>query len=225
MEKPELGPHSVLLRAIVGSRAHGTVMANSDTDLRTMYVVPTSHVVTMGYRPGKFKTVPGTDENAWELYRFLELSLNGNPSTLEVLLAPYETATEDGLAVRALFPHFLSRKKVGGAFRGFAQNQRNNMFSLESGRINKAVAHYLRVLYNGRELLSTGTMTVRIIDTPAGELVMQAKRGDITPSEGLRIGLEMEDEMERAFRDSVLPDEPNRDAINDYLVSVRKKNW
>lgn len=222
--QPPLPGQRILLRTVVGSRLHGTVVPTSDTDVRTVYIDRTSKVLSI-VQDEKPPKVAGADDNTWEFGHFVRLCLKGNPSTLEVLLAePYETS-EEGEQLRKLFPHFLSRKPVGGAFRGFAQRQRKDMFSLTSARINKAVSHYLRVCYNGRELLDTGTMTLRIIDSPVGKLVMDAKLGIISPEEGLEIGLQMEEQMEAAFRRSILPEQANIALVDQFQLRVRQSNW
>src|SRR5262249_32003753 len=109
---------------------------------------------------------------------------------------------------RTLFPHFLGKKPIFGAFWGFAQSEKKTLLSPHSGRTLKSGGHYLRVLFNGIELLRTGNMTVKIAATPIGSTVAAAKRGEISVEEVLRIGEQLEREFEEAERHSSLHDLP-----------------
>jgi|AGTN01.2.fsa_nt_gi Predicted nucleotidyltransferase len=214
----------LILSVTVGSRAHGTDSATSDIDTRSVYLYPTSTLVSLTPRP-RFKAGRGLDDNCWELDRFIDLSMKGNPATLEVLMVQPDTVTPEGEELRALYPHFLRKIAVWGSFKGFAKHQRVTMRSQTSKRRVSSGAHYLRVLYNGAEILRTGTMSVRIMDTPLGATVMAAKRGELSFDEVERLGAELEADLDRAYSVSTLPEEANLAAINDFLIRTRKANW
>ncbi len=215
-----------ILTSIVGSRAHGTETPDSDTDTRSIYVLPTSEIVGIDDYD-KFKENKETDTNSWELIRFINLSLNSNPNTLEVLLATPDTFMIWGEELRQLFPHFLCRRHVYNAFKGFATGQRKKLLSPDTNlaRKPKSASHYLRVLYNGIELLESGTMSVRIVDTPIGRHVLAAKRDELELAEILEIGDNLIDQIDEAFELSNLPFEPNKCRINEFLLKVRKAYW
>jgi hypothetical protein len=225
-EPPLSETHSTMLRSICGSRAHGTATATSDFDMRTVYVERTPVLLSLDYRQPKQVKVAGVDETAWELGKFLELSLRSNPTTLEVLAAPVERCTLDGKRLRELFPAFLSRQQVAMSFDGFAKNQRKLLDRVDAGDKPKALAHYLRVLFNGVELLETGQMTVRIAETPIGETVLKTKSGLIPRDTVFAIASELQANLlGRALRNSVLPEQPDRTAINEFLLRIRKDHW
>jgi predicted nucleotidyltransferase len=215
-----------LLSTIVGSRAHGTSTPTSDWDIRNVFLQPTRTILTLGGYE-KFIENPQADENSWELFHFLRLTLRNNPFTLEALAATPQMSTPEGDELRSLFPQFLSKFKVRGAFLGFATGQKKKMLSPETNynRTPKAMAHYLRVLYNGIELLRTATMTVRIIDTAIGPQVLAAKRGEMECEEVLSIGERLEREMEEAFLTSEIPDDADLGPINEFHLRLRKLNW
>jgi len=229
MNSTKLSPdnYKKLFTAIVGSRAHGTETPTSDYDTRYVMVVPTSELLSLEYS-NKFKREPVgvKDENFWELQHFMHLCLKGNPSTLEVLLAPTEFTTPEGEELRALHPKLLQRTKVYDAHRGFARSQMHQLAKTENTHdFNKAAAHYLRVLYNGIELLRNGRMTVRITDTPLGETVLRAKRGELSIAEIYALGQELQKEMDEAYANSTLPEEANLAELNEFLLRMRKQNW
>ncbi len=213
-----------LLTTVVGSILHGTNGPGSDEDVRTLFLYPTATVLSIGIdRPKDALRQPGRDLNAWELGHFLSLCTKGSPTTLEVLLAPPEVSTPEGDEIRALFPQMLSRRAVFAAFDGFARSEKKTFQSPDSDRTFKSMGHHLRVLYNGVELLRTGTMTVRIVDTPIGETVLKAKRGQLTEAEVIRLGEELRLELQAAEKVSCLPEEIDIRPINQYLLRVREK--
>jgi predicted nucleotidyltransferase len=166
------------------------------------------------------------DENFWELQHFLHLCLKGNPSTLEVLLAPTESTTPAGEELRALYPKMLQRTKVYDAHKGFARSQMHQLAKAENtDDFNKSASHYLRILYNGIELLRHGRMTVRITDTPLGETVLKARLGQLSIEEIYALGEKLQKEMDEAYANSTLPEEADLTELNEFLLRMRKENW
>lgn len=215
-----------ILSTVVGSNAHGTSGPDSDTDLRSVFIAPTDTIVGIGNYQKSIENKQA-DENAWEVAHFIYLSLRCNPSTLECLLAPPTLSTEEGEELRNLFPHFLSKKLVYGAFRGFATQQRAKMISPTTNyfRKEKASSHFLRVIYNGLELLQTGTFTIKIVDTPIGRACLEAKQGKLLFEEILQLGDDLVVKMDETYEKSNLPKEANKEVINRFLVKIRKSNW
>jgi len=221
-EKPE---QHKLFTALAGSRAHGMETATSDVDHRSAIVVPTGELLRFGASGKLVKDMDrSVDENAWELERFLHLALNGNPNVLEALVAPVVTSTSEGDELRSLFPRLLQRHKVHGAF-SFARSQKYGFAKPVHKRLNKAATHYLRVLYNGLELLRTGTMTVRVIDTDIGPFLMRVKLGEEPLDKVIATGSQLESEYEEALATSPLPLKGDIEAINDFYLRVRKAHW
>lgn len=215
-------PGKAVISCVVGSRLHGTDNENSDYDTRYVVVDSTSNILKPEYSSDyKHLCEEGTDSNFWELTRFIQLALKGNQTTLEVLLAP-GTDTWEGTKIRALFPHLLQRLPVYGSCRGFAWKQLKLMQNPKTSRRITSSAHYLRVLFNGIELLTTGTMTCRIVDTEIGEQVLAAKQGKISFDKVERLGAELEKRLGKAYQESILPEKANMEFIDE---TVRKANW
>ena len=103
-----------ILKALVGSRAHGLAGPDSDADYRGVFVTPTSDLLRIGQRQSDTRWVEGekaadigtakVDDTAWELGHFLSLATHCNPTILEVFAAPVVAGTPEGYAVRELLP-------------------------------------------------------------------------------------------------------------------------
>ena len=74
----------VLFRGIVGSRAYGTQNANSDTDVRGIFVVPSTEYARL-LQPPKQVSDERNDRTYYSLVRFCELMSEANPTTMENL--------------------------------------------------------------------------------------------------------------------------------------------
>ena len=78
---------SVIFRGIVGSRAYGTANAQSDTDTRGIFVVPSMEYVRL-VPPPKQVSDERNDRTYYSLVRFCELMSEANPTTMEMLFLP-----------------------------------------------------------------------------------------------------------------------------------------
>nr|WP_262904753.1 nucleotidyltransferase domain-containing protein [Hymenobacter lucidus] len=79
--------HGLLLfEAISGSRAYGTDLPHSDTDLKGVFILPEHDFYGLDYVPQVANAT--NDEVFYELRRFVELLLKNNPTALEILGTP-----------------------------------------------------------------------------------------------------------------------------------------
>lgn len=214
-----------VLRVIVGSHAHGTAGPTSDTDIRSVFMVPTAALVSLDPPPDTAKKETEGDDNAWELAHFMRLCCKGSPTVFEVLLVDPFECNQIGAGLRKLMPHTLARPVIFNAFYGYARREKGTFLSPLSGRTFKSMGHYMRILYNGAEILRTGTMTVRIVDTPIGQMCLDAKRGLLTAEEVLAKGEELIADLRRAEAESPLPELPNMEPLNEFLLDVRRKHF
>ncbi|MBF9224368.1 DNA polymerase beta superfamily protein [Hymenobacter ruricola] len=76
----------ILFEAISGSRAYGTNLPHSDTDLKGVFVLPEGQFFGLDYVPQVANET--NDEVFYELRRFVELLLKNNPTVLELLGTP-----------------------------------------------------------------------------------------------------------------------------------------
>ncbi|WP_022824831.1 DNA polymerase beta superfamily protein [Hymenobacter norwichensis] len=76
----------ILFEAISGSRAYGTNLPHSDTDLKGVFILPETEFYGLNYVPQVANDT--NDEVFYELRRFVELLLKNNPTVLELLGTP-----------------------------------------------------------------------------------------------------------------------------------------
>ena len=80
-----------MLRILCGSHAHGLATKDSDKDFRSVYITPTSEILSLncGSEKGNHWVEKQTDDNtSYEISHFLHLATKSNPSILEVFKAP-----------------------------------------------------------------------------------------------------------------------------------------
>lgn len=222
---PDEWQPKILLKLLRGSKAYGLANDSSDTDTSIIYIQPTIALLSL-YEPHKFEKDKSEDSMAWELKHFLDLATNGNPSVLEAFLAPVLSGGEEAQELRRLFPHVLRKDPIFNAFAGIAHGNRLKMFEdPKEYRRRKAGANCLRLFYNGAELLTEGTFTVRIADTEIGAAVKAAKEGYLSPSDVLLLASDLEAKLKAAYSSSKLPVECNLDPLNKFLLDVRGRHW
>ena len=226
----------IILKVVVGSWAHGLATPESDHDYRGVFVTPTSELLKINGSSKTTHWVEGKeDDTSWELGHFLNLAVHCNPTILETFLAPwtetgwktcaiFNDGTNVGDELRKLFPYVWNSNDVKNAFIGYGLNQRKKFLDNKDAKPNKFAAAYLRSLYNAWELLKTGTLTIRIIDTPIGETVRRFKNGNYKRGEVIDECWHWEQEVNRAFAEN--PDkEANLEPVNEFLLRVRKEFW
>ncbi|MGI4737815.1 MAG: DNA polymerase beta superfamily protein [Janthinobacterium lividum] len=76
----------ILFEAVSGSRAYGTALPHSDTDLKGVFILPEQEFFGLSYVPQIANET--NDEVFYELRRFVELLLKNNPTVLELLGTP-----------------------------------------------------------------------------------------------------------------------------------------
>lgn len=111
----------LLFEAISGSRAYGTNLPQSDTDLRGVFIMPKKEFY--GLQEITQINDATNDEVYYELSKFLELLSKSNPNMLEMLAMP-----EDCIQYRhPLFEHFVASdflsKQCQQTFAGYAMSQ------------------------------------------------------------------------------------------------------
>ncbi len=215
----------VILQGVVGSTAYGLAREGSDVDRLGVFVAPTVEVAGLDWHSRKesqVRTKP--DVTLHEVGKYLRLALACNPTILELLyLEGYEEQRAVGLRLVKMRHAFLSESGVRAAYGGYARQQAHRLarrddgtFSSETrGRTTKHARHLLRLLRQGRQLLETGTLTVRV-DDPADYFAFD----NMTVDQMLHL-YELEDRVFAAAR-SVLPAEPDRDRVRVFLNRVRR---
>lgn len=214
-------PHITILSALIGSHAYGLATETSDEDRYGIFLVPNRAL--LGIHPIT-ETIARHDPDLTmhEVGKFVRLAMKANPTVLDLLFVEaYETLHPAGqllVARRSLFISQLVREAFGGYAVAQARKlaARGDTFSSDTrNRTAKHARHCFRLMRQGRELLETGTMSLRVPDRAALFAL-----GELPPAE---IVARFEDEYAR-FREveSSLPERPDLDAINDLLLEIRE---
>lgn len=218
----------VVATALVGSRAHGLHTESSDWDWRGVYVAPTSRLLSLGVTVKQNKWIEGeVDDTSYEIGKFLFLATKSNPSILEIFASPeYSILSPIGEKMLELFPHVWSAKGVRDAFKGYSKNQQKKFLddnTPDERRWKYAVA-YLRVLQLGIDLLGTGKMNMCIKGTSFADDLFFIKRGYWSVGEVLDEARQLSVMIDKAYEDQK-GKTTNMEAVNEFLLDVRKNNW
>lgn len=206
---------------VMGSRAFGLATADSDTDLRGVFLAPTP-LFWRFEKPPTHVDGPADEQFSWELERFCELALRANPNVLECLHSPLvERIDATGRELVALRGAFLSRQ-AHGTFVRYALGQRRKLEAdvrTYGAPRWKHAMHLLRLLASGRDLLRTGELSIGVGD--ARDELLTVKRGEVPWPEVERRMNRLAEENDEAVLRSPLPPEPDRARVEDFLIRTR----
>ena len=236
-----------ILRGLVGSTVHG--LSNPGTDDRDemgVCIEPPEYITGLRpfdhwvYRtqPEGIPSGPGDlDLTIYGLRKYCRMALKGSPTVLLLLFIDGEHVLERtalGRELQDLAPAFVSRR-AGRAFLGYVDAQRrgligerhatrNRELSPEHGYDTKYAMHALRIAHQGFELLSTGRITLPIA-SPDREQLLQVRRGELPLYEVLARLQAQAARLEDATLTNNLPDAPDGDAVDRFLVDAYSRAW
>jgi uncharacterized protein len=211
----------VVYRVVVGSCAYGLKTGNSDTDRRGIYLAPPDLQWSLFGAPEQF------EDNAaqacyWELQKFLIMALKANPNILECLYSPMvEKVTPLGQQLLAIRETFLSQM-IFQTFNGYAMSQFKKIEQdiRNHGEVRwKHAMHLLRLLLTGAATLREGRVPVRV--EAHRERLLAVKRGELQWSEIDCWRKELHHDFEHALAATKLPERPDYEAANRFLVRAR----
>lgn len=217
--------NTIILKSLVGSRAHGLNTEDSDYDYRGVHVCPTKEILSLFHKYSPTAWIEGDiDETSYEIGHFLELCTKANPSVLEVLVSEdVKIDTPYAKEMRTLLPFMYDPKDAFNAFAGYSKNQQKKLLENHLGRRNKFAVAYVRTSYNLVDLFETGAFSLRVLDEERKAILGKLKEGKY--SDGQIIDMA---ERNIATAKRLLPDVKNHQnigAINEFLAGVRKDFW
>ena len=212
----------VIYRCIVGSRAYGLEHEGSDTDRRGIYLPPAELHWSLPGVPEQLENQE-SQECYWELQKFLTLALKANPNVLECLYTPLvEEATplaRELLEMRAVFLSQLVYQTYNGyvmsQFKKLDQDLRNR------GAMKwKHAMHLIRLLLSGVTVLKEGLVPVLVEEHR--EQLLSIRRGEVswTDINVWRLGLHRE--FDEAYAGTSLPERPDYERVNAFLLKARR---
>jgi uncharacterized protein len=212
----------VIFQCVIGSQAYGLNEEGSDTDRRGIYLPPARMHWSLYGVPEQIEQKE-TEECYWELQKFITLGLKANPNVLECLYSPIvEVATplaQELLDMRHLFLSKLVYQTYNGyvmsQFKKLGQDLRNK------GEVKwKHVMHLIRLLLAGITVLKEGTVPVRA--EANRDKLLAIRRGEIPWDTIDMWRLELHQEFDAALTTTPLPDRPDYERVNAFLIKARQ---
>ncbi len=212
----------IIYRCIMGSQAYGLETEASDIDRRGIYLAPADLQWSLYGAPEQF------EDNAaqacyWELQKFLIMALRANPNILECLYSPMVEKTtplaEELLKIRQGFLSQMIFQTFNGyalsQFKKIAQDLRNQ------GEVRwKHAMHLLRLLITGAATLRECRVPVRV--EAHRERLLAAKNGALSWNDVNAWRQELHRDFERALSETRLPERPDYEAANRFLLRARR---
>jgi predicted nucleotidyltransferase len=212
----------IIYRCRVGSRAFGLASESSDDDLRGIYLPPARLHWSLRKLPEQLESKEG-DEVYWELEKYVLLALKANPNVLETLWTPHVLhATAVAQELRTIRKAFLSRH-IYKTYSGYVLSQfrrMSNAFEKTGEYKAKHAMHLLRLLLSGIEALRTHEIRVDVSEMR--EDLLRVKSGIYTFDEIKRRALALDEEFQREFERTTLPEQPDVAAADAFLIAARR---
>jgi uncharacterized protein len=212
----------VIFQCIIGSQAYGLADDESDIDRRGFYLPPAELHWSLYGVPEQLECEP-TQEAYWEIQKFLVLALKANPNVLECLYTPLVEKTtplaDELLTMRSIF---LSRL-VYQTYNGYVMSQFKKMQAdiRNQGQVKwKHVMHLIRLLISGISVLREGFVPVRVDEHR--EHLLAIKRGEVPWEETEKWRLALHTEFDKALEETKLPERPDYEKANDFLIKARR---
>ena len=242
-----------ILAGFRGSIAHGLTIRSEDDvmygvddeDMFELYCYPKEYYLSLEsyYHRGEVKEHKegSIDEVQYEIRKTFHLLSGCNPNVMTFLYnnkEHYSQTSEGGKMLIENRSVFLSRRKIYMAYAGYAYSQlkklqsgayrgymgeKRKMIVDKIGYDTKNAMTLIRLLRNGQELLLGGELIVyREKDR---EELLEIKKGKYTMDEIQKLADAEFHKNEEAYKESKLPEENDRNRINELLVDLLNKEF
>ena len=211
----------VIYRCIVGSRAYGLEVDQSDVDRRGIYLPPASLEWSLYGVPEQIEDAE-SQECYWEMQKFLVLALKANPNVLECLFTPLvELATPIAQELLDERTRFLS-KLVYQTYNGYVLSQFRKLEQdlRNQGELKwKHVMHLIRLLLSGVTILRENHVPVEVKEYR--DRLMSIRNAEVSWEDVNVWRLELHKQFDLAYGQTSLPERPDYHWANDVLIKAR----
>jgi uncharacterized protein len=221
-----IGKGTLTILVLAGSHAYGLETEESDIDYRGVFQEDPR--IFLGIKePRETLEHKEPDIVLHELRKFTRLALKGNPNVLETLWSDGYTTNvgRDLINIRKSFLHKGSLQP----YLGYAKSQ---LWRLDHNRRPKNQGtedadpkfscHLLRILLAGIHLAKTGEAMVNV-GLNNLSLLQLARSGNLSLGHVKELAHIYMTELEQLIPNSILPDKPDIDTIENFVRSVRLK--
>ena len=219
----------ICILGLQGSRSLGMARTNdADYDIRGVYIEKNNKLFGLSKPRDLYESINSADNEMdlvlYEVQKFFNLCLKGNPNVLTLLFLPeYYILDDIGNQIIANRKLFLGERAIRAAYGGYAMSQilylkRNHKFGNGKDtdrKIRKHIRHCFRLFDQGKELLITGNLTIPLKDP--NKYIDLADNG--TEKEWVDL-FEKENEEFKNVK-SCLPTEPDKYMVNELLLKIR----
>ncbi|MGK7878106.1 MAG: nucleotidyltransferase domain-containing protein [Xenococcaceae cyanobacterium] len=212
----------VIYRCIVGSKAFGLDDANSDTDLRGIYLPPADLHWSLYGIPEQLENRE-KQECYWELQKFLILALKANPNVLECLYTPRvimaTPLAKELLSIRDIFLSQLVYQTYNGYVISQFKKMEQDLRTKGKVRLKHAM-HLIRLLLSGITVLKEGFVPVKV--EKYRQQLLAIRQGKMFWDEVNSWRLSLHKEFDAALAATSLPERPNYEKANAFLIKARR---
>lgn len=228
----------IILQAVVGSRAHGLEVEDSDVGCESIIIEPLDSCILRTFDQRCTKGPLG-DITIRSLKCWLDLALKGNPNCLLPLWIPEDKLliqTPAGSVLRSM-RHLLISKRLGRSHMGYMQSQQARLTGQishgghgpmrqqliqEHGYDTKYAMHLLRLGMQGVELLSQQRIT---LPTPEKSFLLDVRHGRIELEAVLKLSTELHRQLRELIHTSPVPEEPDAAFWYRLVVDLYRGSW
>jgi len=238
-------PGRVIHLFIGGSELHGAkVQGTDDLDIYGVYIEPPemvlgleslSHYVWSAASDDRRNGPNDVDVTLYSLKKWAGLACKGNPTALHFLFAGGEprnniwkdvVANKDAFLARRCAKQFLGLAhsqiaRITGS-KGRGKKGQRPEIEAKYGYDGKAAMHALRLLYECRELVSAGRIT---LPRPEKDLLIGVRTGKYSKEKVLEMAGELTAECGRAVEASRLPERADRAAVSRLVAGCYRNMW
>ena len=238
-------PDRLIHLFVGGSELHGAkVQGTDDLDIYGVYIEPPELVLGLESMPHFVWSTAGddvrngpndVDVTLYSLKKWAGLACKGNPTALHFLFAKNATQNFVWKEIVSSKNVFLARTCVK-QFVGFADDQLKRMtghkgrdkkgqrpeIEVKFGYDVKAAMHTLRLLYECRELVLEGQIT---LPRPERELLIRVRTGKYSMDRVIKMAHELFSECEDAAQRSTLPERIDHGVVSRLVAECYQKAW
>ena len=231
---------NVILLGLAGSYSYGTNNENSDIDVRGVTLNRKSDLI--GLTSYEQYVDDKTDTTIYTFNKMISLLLSCNPNTVELLglnEEHYLFLNDLGRELIANTKLFLSKRAIQ-SFGGYADAQLRrleNALARDSYSQSEKEKHIFNSVKNAMHLVRLFMMAIDILEkgeihthrSKEQELLLSIRRGDYQREDGgfceafYDIVSEYEKKLDYAAANTDLPDEPDLEAVQEYVMKVNEK--
>ncbi|MFO7907719.1 MAG: nucleotidyltransferase domain-containing protein [Pirellulaceae bacterium] len=229
--------YNALFVTVSGAHLYGFPSSDSDVDLRGCHKLPLAAVVGLDAPRETIEPtfdLVGTEVElvSHDVGKYLRLLVRNNGYILEQVFSPIVVLGQAFLdELRPIARRCITRHHYHH-YRGFYATQRKLIEKEEPKRL-KPVLYAYRVLMTGIHLLRAGEVEANLLQLNKhfgfdflDELIAQKQTAEQATADvdwefhAQRLA-ELEGQLDRSYHDSELPEERDREAVNELLVRVR----